>query len=349
MFLGIEIGGTKLQLGIGPGDGTIGVLERAKVDAAAGAERIRQQIIELVPQLLCRADLSRADIEAVGIGFGGPVDAAKGTVTKSHQVEGWAGFPLADWLRSELGWPTVVQNDADTAGLAEACFGAGRGLSPLFYITIGSGIGGGLIIDQTIYRGAGAGAAEIGHLVVPNTVPDLLREKFGLPESRRENTVESMSSGWAIEQRLRRHVQAIVSGDLSGPETSGTMTPIEQAMDNAASMLKAAAGDISAITVELIAREARNENALAQEHLARATGVLAWAIAQMIALVCPERVVIGGGVASLGDQLFEPLRREVIRQVFPPFAGIFDIVPAALGEAVVVHGALRLASGVIER
>jgi glucokinase len=341
MFLGIEIGGTKLQLGVGRGDGSIVALDRAKVEAAAGAERIRAQIIELVPRLLDRAGLVRRDIRAAGIGFGGPVDAAKGVVTKSHQVEGWTDFPLAEWARSQLGWPTVVHNDADTAGLAEACLGAGRGLSPIFYITVGSGIGGGLIMDQQIYRGAGSGAAELGHLVLPSSRENTFEGNWRLNEPPRDGTIESISSGWAIEQRLRSHIQAALSSE-SCSEISREQ--LKQSPNDVQRMLRAVNGDISMITVELIAREARAGNELAERHLAGSIRILAWAIAQMIALVCPRRIVIGGGVASLGDQLFEPLRREVAREVFVPFNGSFDIHPASLGEAVVVHGALRLAA-----
>src|SRR6266699_3850633 len=125
MYLGIEIGGTKLQLGLGAGDGVLQALWR---------------------------------------GTGGPADDATRTVIKSHQIAGWDGFPLADWIADLVGLPAVLGNDADVAGLAEALFGAGKGLSPIFYITMGSGIGGGFIIDGEMYRGVGRGAAEIGHL-----------------------------------------------------------------------------------------------------------------------------------------------------------------------------------------
>src|SRR5262245_51425502 len=167
MFLGIEIGGTKLQLGIGPGDGTLAGLWRGTVDVAAGAEGIRRQITNAVPELLAKAGVGRAALKGVGIGFGGPVDDATASVIKSHQIEGWDNFPLADWISDLVGLPAALGNDADVAGLAEALFGAGKGLSPVFYITIGSGIGGGLIINGEIYRGCGRGAAEIGHLLVP--------------------------------------------------------------------------------------------------------------------------------------------------------------------------------------
>src|SRR6266566_2617505 len=181
MFLGIEIGGTKLQLGLGLGDGTLAGLWRDTVDVAAGPEGIRRQITAAVPELLAKANVDRAQVRGVGIGFGGPVDDATHTIIKSHQIEGWDNFPLAAWITDMLGWPAVLGNDADVAGLAEALFGAGKGLSPIFYITIGSGIGGGFIINGEIYRGVGRGAAEIGHLresLGPSPMRQLILEEI---------------------------------------------------------------------------------------------------------------------------------------------------------------------------
>jgi glucokinase len=321
MFLGIEIGGTKLQLGIGPGDGSIRALERVKADAAAGADRIRQQIRESVPRLLTRAGVERSDVRGVAIGFGGPVDTQRGIVTKSHQVEGWSEFPLAEWSQRELGWPTVIHNDADTAGLAEACFGAGRGLSPIFYVTIGSGIGGGLIIDQKIYRGFGAGASEIGHL------------QFFDDGLMYGTTLESVCSGWSIGQRLRPRVQRELDGHGDGIS-----------LHDARHLLRLADNNLQGVTTEVIAQAAREGNKMAIEHLRQWIDALAWGISQMITLLAPRRVVIGGGVSLIGnDLLFDPLRLAVERIGFKPFVGQYDIVPAALGEPVVVQGALRLA------
>src|SRR5438067_3468856 len=184
MYVGIEIGGTKLQIGLGPGDGTLAALWRGGVAVARGGDGIRDQIVRETPLLLEVAGVERRQIRGVGVGFGGPVDDADQTVIKSHQIEGWDGFPLAEWLTELLGWPVALGNDADVAGLAEALFGAGRGVSPIFYITIGSGIGGGLIINGEIYRGCGKGAAEIGHLI------------FGTPTV--PITLEEHASGWAI-------------------------------------------------------------------------------------------------------------------------------------------------------
>src|SRR3712207_6038797 len=130
-FLGIEIGGTKLQLGVGPGDGALAGLWRGTVDVAAGPEGIRRQIVAAVPELLARAGVERSQLRGAGIGFGGPVDDSTQTVIRSHQIEGWDGFPLADWVSDLVGLPAILGNDADVAGLAEALFGAGKGLSPI--------------------------------------------------------------------------------------------------------------------------------------------------------------------------------------------------------------------------
>src|SRR4051794_491711 len=190
MFLGIEIGGTKLQLGLGRGDGVLTALWRGTVNPAAGSDGIRAQIIAAVPELLAKAGINRAELRGVGIGFGGPTDDATQTVIKSHQIEGWDGFPLADWVSDLLdGVPSVLGNDADVAGLAEALFGAGKGLSPIFYITVGTGVGGGLIVDGKIYRGVGRGAAEIGHLRIRHPTSHDNEHMFN---------VETFASGDAI-------------------------------------------------------------------------------------------------------------------------------------------------------
>src|SRR5437763_14679330 len=120
MYLGIEIGGTKLQLGLGTGDGSIAALWRGTVNPAEGSEGIRKQIVSAVPELLAKANLDRGLLRGLGIGFGGPTDDATRTVIKSHQIQGWDAFPLADWVRAPVGVPAALCNDADVAGLGEA-------------------------------------------------------------------------------------------------------------------------------------------------------------------------------------------------------------------------------------
>ncbi|MBM3979452.1 MAG: ROK family protein [Planctomycetes bacterium] len=312
MYLGIEIGGTKLQLGLGAGDGHIVALWRGTVNPAEGSEGIRKQIERAVPELLAKAGLDRGALRGIGIGFGGPTDDATRTVIKSHQIQGWDGFPLADWVSNLVGVPTVLCNDADVAGLGEALFGAGKGLSPVFYITIGSGIGGGLIIDGQIYRGVGRGAAEIGHLMVTTTGPGGEAELTAL---------ETVASGWGIAENARRHLAY----------SDEWQTPLRGARSEE-------------ITAVRIANEALGGDEVAQSLLEGAHWGIQQAIRHVSLLLCPRRVVIGGGVSLMGEELFfAPIRRRVVGQEFPPFAGLTDIVPAALGEEVVVHGALALA------
>ena len=153
MYLGIEIGGTKLQLGVGRGDGKLIALERAEIERSQGASAIRDRI-----QAIARTLAAKYPLTAVGIGFGGPIDTTRGRTITSHQVAGWEDFPLVEWIADKLSLPAVLGNDADVAALAEAKYGAGRGANPVFYVTVGTGVGGGLIIDGRIYRGSGAGA-----------------------------------------------------------------------------------------------------------------------------------------------------------------------------------------------
>jgi len=293
MFLGIEIGGTKLQLGLGRGDGVIAQLWRGKVDAAAGGEGIRQQILAAVPGLLKSARIERTQLAGIGVGFGGPTDDATQSVIKSHHIAGWDKFPLAEWLTNLLQLPTTICNDADVAGLAEAEFGAGKGLSPIFYITAGTGIGGGLIINGEIYRGVGQGAAEIGHV----------RPVYPLLSTPHDGILETFASGSGIGER--------------------GYSPF----NGKAVAVAAANGDSAALAV-----------------LDEAAQALAEGICTVIKLLCPRRIIIGGGVSLIGDELlFDPIRRYVAERGFAAFAGLTDIVPAALGEEVVIHGALALA------
>ncbi len=318
MYLGIEIGGTKLQIGVGADDGQLAGLWRGGVDVAAGPEGIRRQIATAVPELLQQAGIERSRLRGVGIGFGGPVDDTTRRIIKSHQIEGWNDFPLADWISELVGLPAALGNDADVAGLAEALHGAGKGSSPIFYITVGSGIGGGLIINGEIYRGVGRGAAEIGHL-----------RMAGIDECNElafcDRPLEHLASGWGIQNEVSRLAQ------YGSEYDAGFLNSL-------------ADGNPRQITAGIVAQAAKCGDNLARFVLYKAIDHLAEGICHVIALLCPRRIVIGGGVALMGDELFfRPLRESVAKKVFRPFAALTDIVPAALGEEVVVHGAIALA------
>jgi len=313
-FLGIEIGGTKLQLGFGRGDGGIDAIERRRVQPEHGAEGIRAQIVEMFKTLRRRLDLRPDQFAAAGIGFGGPVDSARGIVTVSHQIEGWAGFPLVDWARETLKIDHVVlQNDADTAALGEARFGAGKGLSPVLYVNSGSGIGGGLVIDGRIYPGSGHGALEIGHLRI---------DLPGAPSESGPTTLEEIASGWAIDRAAKGLA-----------EWGG-------------GLLELAGGDLDSVDAKTVALSAQQDpDGPGAEILRIATLAMGIALAHAVTLLAPRRVVLGGGVSLMDESLWLlPIRKIVDERVFPPFRGTFEIVTASLGESIVLQGALALAA-----
>lgn len=314
-LLGIEIGGTKLQVALGRPDGSLAGIERRPIDPKRGAAGILEQIPGMASDLRRRLGVDPAGLQAVGVGFGGPVDSKRGRPIESHQVDGWEDYPLADWARSTLGAPRVaVENDAATAALGEARFGAGVGHDPVLYVTIGSGVGGGLIVGGSIYRGSGRGAVEIGHLFAGPTRTNTL----GIPVP----TVEGLAAGWSIAARGREAARF-----SDGP------------------LARLAGGDPDRVTAELVARAAGTGDPEAGRILDSARWALGEALAHAITLLAPSVIILGGGVSLIGEEhWFAPIRRIVDARVFPAFRGSYTIVPAALGEAVVLHGALALAA-----
>jgi glucokinase len=302
LALGIEIGGTKLQAGAGGEDGKLLALARRRVDPALGGEGIREAIPGLLDEAVSRAGARAGEIRAIGVGFGGPVDSKAGRVLVSHQVEGWAGFPLREWLEGLRRLPVLLQNDCKAAASAEAAHGAGKGCRRIFYVTIGSGIGGALVVDGKADEGQGLGAGEIGHTWVPH------------PATGKPEKLELVSSGWSIERRAK---EALAGGR--------------------ASLMG------GAVTAEAVHAAAAEGDPLARAVLEEATDALAIGIANVVALLCPERVILGGGVSLMGPLFWEPLRAKAAERGFAPFAGRCRIVPAALGEEVVVIGAALLA------
>ena len=340
MFLGIEIGGTKLQLGVGSGDGAdVAALVRCDVDPARGAAGILEEIERSATALI-----QKHPVQRIGIGFGGPCDAARGVATKSHQVAGWENFPLVRWCQESLGKPAVIGNDCDVAALAEARYGAGRGAHSVLFVTVGTGIGGGLVLGGKLHGAGRPAAAEIGHL------------RPGLNADLPEMTVESLAAGPAIAAAAVARMTGQVSrpldtvrGPLEHPNRQQVRQRLADVKDTeaeyVADLLQRAGGDAERLSAKHVAQAAAEGNDIARAVLDHACQALGWAIAQTITLVAPEVVVVGGGVSLIGEPFFfGPLRAEVQRYVFPPLAGSFRIVPAALGELVVVHGAIALAS-----
>lgn len=307
MLLGIEIGATKLQLVLGDEHGRITHRRREPVDRARGGAGIREQIAAVIGRWR-----SQHRWEAVGVGYGGPVDWRTGHIRCSHQVAGWENFPLGDWLRELTGVPVRVDNDSNAAALGEALFGAGAGFNPVFYTNSGSGVGGGLVVDGRLYHGAPPGEAEFGHLRL----------------DREGTVVEERCSGWAVDRRVRDAARARPAGVLGrlcaggsggGGEARHLAAALAQGDDDAAAIVRATATD----------------------H--------AFALSHVVHLFHPGVIVLGGGLALLGEPWRAAVAEQLPRFVMEAFHPVPPVTLAALGEDVVPAGALALARSLVTR
>jgi len=299
MTLGIEIGGTKLLLVLGDRTGKICDRRKLPVDPARGAAGIRHQIEGALPKLLNGRRIMR-----VGVGFGGPVDWKTGRICRSHQIEGWSEFDVGGWLHQLTGALVVVDNDANVAALGEAVRGAGVGFNPVFYVTLGSGVGGGLVVDGRIYHGAKPGEAEIGHVRL----------------DRQGTIVEARCSGWSVDARIR---------ELTAKEPK--------------SLLARLAGQTVGGEAKHLATAWQQGDAAARRLLQETAEDLAFGLSHVVHLLHPEIIVLGGGLSGVGEPLRASVAsalRPFMMEVFAPGPGI---VLAALGEDAVPTGALELA------
>ena len=299
--IGIEIGGTKIQIVAGNADGTFLERHRLAANRARGGAGIREQIASVVPGLM-----SRHSVASVGVGFGGPVDPKTGQICCSHQVPGWHDFPLGDWVRDLTGVPVAVENDANVAALGEALRGAGRGFGCVFWINMGSGVGGGMVVDGRLYHGARPGEAEIGHLRL----------------DRSGRIVEDACSGWAVDHRIRAAVvgQAGFLARAVGSQSSegGESRHLRSAID---------AGD-----------------PLARKILGDVADDLAFALSHAVHLFHPEIIVVGGGLSLVGEPLRAAMAEALPAYLMEAFRPGPQVALAGLGEDSVPIGALALAA-----
>jgi glucokinase len=204
MFIGIDVGGTNTSGGLAGPDGRLQAKVRRATRRGGGAEAGIQLISEIIAELCANAEACGSGVDRIGIGFGGPVDFRQGVVVLSHHVDGWEGMPLKARLEERFKIPVVVDNDANAGTLGEWRFGAGAGLTDLFYINIGTGIGGGIISGARLIRGHKNLAGEIGHTTVLRGGAPCTCGKLGC--------LESCASGEAIARRASEALGRTVSG-----------------------------------------------------------------------------------------------------------------------------------------
>jgi glucokinase len=299
-FLAIEIGGSKLQLFAGTGAGEILDRRRFVVDRERGAEGIRAHIAQALPELVAKWKPA-----AIGVGYGGPVNWRTGRIWKSYHIAGWSDFPLGDWLHEQTGLPAFVDNDTNLATLGEARCGAGQGASPVFYMNMGSGVGGGLAIDGRLYHGAPPGEMEFGHLRLET--PDRI--------------VEDDCAGWSLDRKIREGIKNAPDSKLA--QLAGA-DPGAEARHLSAAL---AAGDplAQSLLTDLAA------------HLTKGLGIVTQ-------LLHPEVIVIGGGVSLIGEPLRAAVEKRLPEYIMDVYHPGPPIRLAGLREDSVPVGALLMAA-----
>lgn len=299
LLLGIEIGGTKLQLVAADASLQIVRRERFVVNQQEGALGIRAYI-----ETTLKTTWNDLIFKSVGVGFGGPVDWQQGKIARSYQIEGWSDFQLAAWLNSLTNAPVFVENDANVAALGEAWLGAGKGYNPVFYCTLGSGVGGGLVVNQQCYHGIVPGEVEFGHLRMNPS----------------GTTLQDLCAGWSVDAQVKQIVQA-----------------------NPHSILANLAQHSENKQAQWLAPAIEQGDVLAQQLLTKTCQNLAFALSHVVHLFHPEVVIIGGGLSLIGELLRAEVEKQLPVFVMDAFLPIPAIRLAQLGEDTVPMGALLLA------
>ena len=318
-FLGIEIGGTKLQLVLGDKNARITARRRLTVEPARGAKGIRTQIEQSLPALL-----QDQKLRGVGVGFGGPVNWESGKICRSHQIEGWSNFDLGGWLRKLTGAPVAVDNDANVAALGEARHGAGIGFDPAFYVTLGSGVGGGLVSCGQIYHGATPGEAEIGHIRL----------------DRKGATIESRCSGWSVDARVREVIKTKPQSLLAKLATRETNLR-RSAVSVAHGTPEASSGG----EAKLLPFALKKGDSVARRVVAELSEDLAFGLSHAVHLFHPQVIILGGGLSKIGRPLRATVAQKLPAFVMEAFLPAPQLRLADLGEDAVPIGALALALG----
>lgn len=312
--LGVDLGGTKISVGAMSADGARQLAQRTEATIATeGADavvgRITSMIEATIADVLREASATREDVLGVGIGSPGPLDRERGLVITTPNL-GWHNFPLRDRVSSAVGLRATLDNDANCATLGEWWIGAARGARNVVGMTIGTGIGGGLILDGKLYHGSSDVAGEVGHTSIDSTGRRCKCGNYGC--------LEAYASGPATADRAR---EALAGGDPS-------------------LLITMANGDLGTLTAHHVYDAARQGDPVATEIVRETARFIGTGLANLLNIFNPDVVVLAGGVAQAGEELFAPVRAEVRRRAFKPAVDACRIVPGSLDGAAGVVGAV---------
>ncbi|MBE7708679.1 MAG: ROK family protein [Cyanobacteria bacterium SIG27] len=309
--IGVDIGGTNVKIALVDFDGKIiysnTVPTRAEMGYEAGVNNIKQAIKELMQE----TGEDAKTIEAIGFGLPGQIDYKAGIVKNLPNIPGWVNIPLAKIIEDEFSIPTRLDNDVRCAALGELNFGAGKGCENLICITVGTGIGSGIVLNGKLVRGASNAAGEIGHIKMDMTGGPLCGcGDYGC--------FEAYASGPAIVTMAKEYISGGKSAKYKEMATDGIITPY------------------------IVAQAALQGDAVSIQIFKQMGKIIGTGLASVINLLNPEKIIIGGGVADAGDILLNPIKETIIDRAMPIQGSTVQVVPAQLANTAGVIGASLL-------
>jgi glucokinase len=311
--LAIDLGGTKFLAAVISSRGEIVCRQYKPTLADEGTDAVVNRILYTIDNLRSRTNLGPSSLSCIAIAAAGAIDSVRGIVTDSPNLPGWHDIPLKDLMEKATGIRTLVMNDASAAALGEYTFGAGRGVHNLIYLTVSTGIGGGIIVNGKLYNGASGSAGEIGHTTIDINGPYCSCGNIGC--------LEMLASGKAVA----REAQRVIS--------QGTKT----------SILEFAEGELQNVTAQTVAAAAQKGDAVAKAIVAKAANYLGVGIVNLVNIFNPDMIVVGGGMAKMGDMLLDGARKVVTERAFQLPGQLVRIVPSQLGDDAGILGAVAFA------
>lgn len=309
--IGIDVGGTNVKIALVDSDGKIGYSNTIPTRAEMGYEYTINNMKQAIRDLMTETKLSAKDIEGIGFGLPGQVDFKSGIVRLITNIPGWVEIPLAKMIEDEFHIPTRIDNDVRCAALGELNFGAGKGCENLICITVGTGIGSGLIINGRLVRGASNAAGEIGHI-------KLQMHDGPICGCGDTGCLEAFASGPSIVAMAEEYIMGGKSTKYREMANGGAITPF------------------------IVAEAAKAGDPVARRIFTRMGEYIGIGMASVVNLLNPERIIVGGGVADAGDILLTPLKETLKKRAMKIAGETVQVVPAQLGNTAGVIGASLL-------
>jgi glucokinase len=312
--IGIDVGGTNVKIALVDGEGKIIYSNSVPTYAQMGYEYTVNNIKQAIRDLMKETNTEAKDIQGIGFDFPGQVDCKTGVVKNAPNIPGWVNVPIAQMIEEEFNIPTRIDNDVRCAALGELKFGAGRGCENFVCITVGTGIGSGLVINGKVVRGAANAAGEIGHI-------KLQMEDGPLCGCGDSGCLEAFASGPSIVAMAQEYLKGGKSAKFRELAGDGEITPY------------------------IVAKAAEAGDPVAKRIFEKMGYYIGMGLTSVINLLNPEKIIIGGGVAECGELLLDPIRRTINDRAMKVQREAVEIVPAELGNSAGVIGASMLVEG----